>query len=118
MICSEKAIVRTNYVETRSSMDEKLLLLSRELARTWGTDYHRIRALICRLADGGWHPVSDLISLSAISHWNITHLLQQLGDWVEQKEDRVRFRRDCIALVMCVLIAPAYPTNHSCPLMR
>ncbi len=92
-----------------SVSDENLLKLARELAQTWGTDYHRIRALICQLADGEWRSVSDLISLSAISHWNITHLLQQFDAWIEQKEDQVRFRSEYIAMIANVFDCASIP---------
>lgn len=97
-------------------VNEDPLKVSQELTQSWGTDYHRIRALICRLTDGAWYSISDLISLSAISHWNITHLLQLLGDWIEQKEDRVRFRSDCIAMVTRVFDCANVPDESFLPL--
>lgn len=96
-------------------LDENLLKLSHELARSWGTDYRRIRALICQLADGEWRSVSDLISLSAISHWNITHLLQQFDAWIENKENQVRFRREYINLVTTVFDCSSLPAEAFIP---
>lgn len=69
---------------------EQLAKLHDELARAWGIDFRRAQALLCLLCDGGWHTISDLIAAGSISHWNITHLLQQLDPWLEHDEQRVR----------------------------
>jgi hypothetical protein len=68
----------------------QLATLRDELARAWGIDFRRVRSLLCLLCDGGWHTVSDLIAAGSISHWNVTHLLQQLDPWLEHDEQRVR----------------------------
>jgi len=74
----------------RGSLDQALLELHRELAHTWGIDFHRTRALLCHLASGNWYAISDLIALSSLSHWNVTHLLQRLQPWMEHEGEHVR----------------------------
>jgi hypothetical protein len=69
-----------------------LLELHRELAQTWGIDFHRVRALMCQLASGNWLSVSELIARTMLSHWNVSHLLLQLQPWLEREGDHVHLR--------------------------
>ena len=71
---------------------EQLIKLYDELAQAWGIDFQRVRLLLCLICNGDWHTASDLIAASSISHWNITHLLQQLDPWLEQEEQRARIK--------------------------
>src|SRR5258708_3125008 len=95
--------------------DENLLKLSQELSQAWGTDYHRIRALICQLSSGKWYSTSDLISLSAISHWHITHLLGQLEPWLENAENQVRFYREYINMITTIFDCSSIPAEAFMP---
>ena len=81
---------------------EQLVKLHGELAQAWGIDFQRARLLLGLLCNGDWHTTSDLIAASSISHWNITHLLQQLDPWLEQKEQRVRIKPAYHATVAAV----------------
>ncbi len=69
-----------------------LVELHRELALTWGIDFHRVRALVCQLTSSDWCSVSELIARTLLSHWNVTHLLRRLHPWLEREGDRVRIR--------------------------
>lgn len=69
-----------------------LVELHRELAKAWGLDFHRVRALVCQLKSSHWCSVSELIAQTLLSHWNVTHLLQRLDPWLEHEQDRVRIR--------------------------
>jgi hypothetical protein len=69
-----------------------LLELHRELAQTWGIDFHRVRALVCQLTSGNWYSVSELITQTLLSHWNVAHLLRRLHPWLERDQDRARIR--------------------------
>ncbi len=72
--------------------ESDLLELRLELAQTWGIDCHRVRALLCQLTSGSWCSVSDLITRTLLSHWNVTHLLRRLHPWLEHDQDQVRLR--------------------------
>jgi hypothetical protein len=92
------------------------LELHRELAQTWGIDFQRVRALVCRLTSGHWCSISDLIARTLLSHWNITHLLRRFQPWLERDQDRVRIRAafhdgfktlfDCSSLSHDTLLTP------------
>lgn len=69
-----------------------LLELHRELAQTWGIDFHRVRALVCQLTSSNWSSVSELIARTLLSHWNVTHLLRRFQPWLEHEEDQLRIR--------------------------
>ena len=72
--------------------ESSLLELHRELAQTWGIDFHRVRALVCQLTSGNWSSVSDLIARTLLSHWKVTHLLRLFQPWLEHEEDQLRIR--------------------------
>lgn len=86
--------MRNNNMEhqqtTHDTSREQLAKLHDELRQAWGIDFRRVQALLCLLCNGGWHTVSDLIAASSISHWNVTHLLQQLDPWLEHDGQRER----------------------------
>ncbi|MGB8345573.1 MAG: bis-aminopropyl spermidine synthase family protein [Ktedonobacteraceae bacterium] len=96
---------------THNTSREQLVKLHDELAQAWGIDFQRVRLLLCLLCNGDWHTTSDLIAASSISHWNITHLLQQLDPWLEQEEQRVRIKpeyHDMAATIFdCAHVSPA-----------
>ncbi len=77
-----------------AEVDEKFLHLHQELAQEWGIDFHRMRALLCRMMDGNWHSIGDLVQIHAISHRTVTHLVRRLEPWLESQEDRVRGREE------------------------
>ena len=81
---------------------EQLMKLHDELAQSWGIDFQRVRLLLCLLCNGDWYTTSDLIAASSISHWNITHLLQQLDPWLEQEEQRVRISPTHHAMIAAI----------------
>ena len=93
-----------------------LFELRLELAQTWGIDFHRVRALLCQLTSGSWFSVSELITRTMLSHWNVTHLLRQLHPWLERDQDQVRLRTafhdvfrsvfDCSSLSHETLLTP------------
>ena len=68
-----------NYSSSHDHASESgLLELRLELAQTWGIDFHRVRALLCQLTSGSWFSVSELITRTMLSHWNVSHLLRRL----------------------------------------
>src|SRR6266566_6034548 len=69
-----------------------LVELHRELAQAWGIDFQRVRALVCQLTSSNWCSISELITQTLLSHWNVTHLLRRLQPWLESDQDRVRIR--------------------------
>ena len=82
-----------NLSSSNSHLPETgLLELHRELAQTWGIDFQRVRALVCQLTSSNWCSVSELITQTLLSHWNVTHLLRRLRPWLERDQDRVRIR--------------------------
>ena len=82
--------MRKQPTENQPTIDESLLQVRHEFARSWGIDFRRIRAFIWQLTNGEWHALSDLIALNALSHWNVTHLLEHLQPWTESANDKVR----------------------------
>ncbi len=93
-----------------------LMELRQKLAQTWGIDFHHVRVLLCQLASGNWSSVSALIARTMLSHWNVSHLLQQLHPWLECQGDQVRIRTafqelftsffDCAGLSNASRLAP------------
>ena len=69
-----------------------LVELHRELAQAWGIDFQRVRALVCQLTSSNWCSISELITRTILSHWNVTHLLRRLHPWLESEGDHVRIR--------------------------
>src|SRR5712692_3113671 len=113
--------MRCCFMENHSSSHDHasesgLLELRLELAQTWGIDFHRVRALLCQLTSGSWFSVSELITRTMLSHWNVTHLLRRLHPWLEREEDQVRLRTafhdgfrsvfDCSSLSNETLLTP------------
>lgn len=102
-------IYPVEHQQTDNTHREQLAKLHNQLARAWGIDFRRVRLLLCQLCDGNWYTASDLIALSSTSHWNITHLLQQLDPWLEHDEQRVRISptyHDMIAAVFdCIHVS-------------
>src|SRR5258706_16275351 len=44
------------------SPETGLMELHRELAQAWGIDFHRVRALVCRLTSSHWYSFSEWIA--------------------------------------------------------
>ena len=77
-------------------MTEDLKSFATELAAAWGPDLLRIRRLVCILADGDWHTLSQLIQTSTISHRTAREILHRLEPWLERNGARWRVRGDAV----------------------
>lgn len=67
-----------------------LQALRDELARHWGPEFRRIRAIVADLADGSWHTISTLVQAHATSHRSVTHLTEKLAPWLDRRGKELR----------------------------
>lgn len=74
------------------------------LAEAWGTEFRRIRSIICQLIGEEWHTVPTLIEQHAVSHKTVAGLLHTLSPWLESHGDKYRVKpgcRDEVAAAFC-----------------
>ena len=107
--------MQNNAAPDDVEVDEKILLLQRELAREWGIDLRRIRLVLNQLADGNWHSTDELVQRNALSHRSVTHLLRRLEPWCENDGERVQiqteFRAAFVLAFDCVSAAGSIPAD-------
>jgi hypothetical protein len=89
--------------------------LKRQCVETWGTEFKRIRAIVCELTHGDWYTVADLIQKHAISHKTVSYLITLFDPWLDFKKSRLRFKAqyvDAISSVFdCASISAKFPSD-------
>lgn len=53
-------------------------------------EFHKWRTVVCRLSDGAWHTISELVWTAAASRRFVERVLDHLGSWIESSDDRLR----------------------------
>jgi hypothetical protein len=90
---------------------KSLQALKRKCVETWGSEFKRIRAIVCDLTDGDWHTVADLIQKHAISHKTVSYLVTLCNPWLDSEKSRLRFKAQSVDAVRSVFDCAGIPAG-------